>query len=86
MLVMVVWVVLGAVAALAMSSFMSGRGTGGNALVNLIAGVVGGFIGGYGGAFLWLTVMGPGPEFIFSMLAAGVLGAFAALVASKIAK
>lgn len=86
MLILIVWVVIGAVAALALSSFMSGQGRGGNSLVNLIAGAVGGFVGGYAGTFLWLMVMGPGPELIFSILAAGVAGAVAAFVAAKLVK
>lgn len=84
MLVLAAWAVIGAVAALALSSFMAGRGTGGSSLVNLIAGVVGGFVGGYAGAFLGPFLLGPGPEFIFSILMAGVTGAIAAIVASKI--
>jgi uncharacterized membrane protein YeaQ/YmgE (transglycosylase-associated protein family) len=86
MLMMIVWVVIGAVAALAVSSFMAGQGRGGSSLVNLIAGAVGGFIGGYAGIFLWLMAMGAGPEIIFSILAAGVTGAVAAFVAGKLVK
>ena len=80
------WVIIGAVAALAVSSFAAGRGGGGSMLVNLIAGAVGGFVGGYAGVFLGAAVLGPGPEFIFSMLTAGVAGAVAAFAASKLIK
>lgn len=84
MLVLAVWVVIGAVAALAVSSFMAGRGTGGSTLANLIAGVAGGFLGGYAGVFLGPFILGPGPEFIFSILTAGLTGAFAAFAAGKL--
>ena len=86
MLVLAAWVVTGAEAALAVSSFAAGRGGGGSMLVNLIAGAVGGFVGGYAGVFLGAAVLGPGPEFIFSMLMAGVAGAIAAFAATKLIK
>ena len=54
--------------------------------MNLIAGAAGGFVGGYAGVFIGPMFMGPGPEFIFSILTAGVVGALAALAVGKIVK
>lgn len=54
------WVIIGAAAAMALTSFLSGRGAGGSTIVNLIAGVVGGFIGGYVFLLLGPSVVGPG--------------------------
>jgi uncharacterized membrane protein YeaQ/YmgE (transglycosylase-associated protein family) len=80
------WLVVGAAVAIAMTSFLSGRGEGGSTLVNLIAGAVGGFVGGYVFLLLGPMVLGPGPEFIFSMLGAAVVSVVAALVAAKVVK
>ena len=55
-------------------------------VVNAVAGAVGGFIGGYVFLLLGPMVMGPGPEFIVSMLGAAVIAAVAAVVAAKVVK
>ena len=55
-------------------------------VVNAVAGAVGGFIGGYVFLLLGPMVLGPGPEFIFSMLGAAVIAAVAAVVAAKVVK
>ena len=80
------WLVIGVAVAIAMSSFLSGRGGGGSMVVNAVAGAVGGFIGGYVFLLLGPMVLGPGPEFIFSMLGAAVIAAVAAVAAAKVVK
>ena len=85
-MLILVWLVIGVGVAVAMTSFLSGRGNGGLMWVNAIAGAVGGFIGGYFFMLIGPMVLGPGPEFIFSMLGAAVLGAAAALVAARVVK
>lgn len=80
------WIIIGAAAAIALTSFLSGRGAAGSTVVNLIAGVVGGFVGGYAFLFLGAMIVGPGPDFLFSLLGAGVLSAGAVLLASRLFK
>lgn len=80
------WVIIGAGVAIALTSFLSGRGAGGSTAVNLIAGVVGGFVGGYVFLLLGPSVVGVGPDFLFSLLGAAVLAVAAVLIASKVVK
>ena len=80
------WLIIGVGVAVAMTSFLSGRGAGGSMLANAIAGAVGGFVGGYLFLLFGPMILGPGPEFIFSMLGAAVVAAVAALVAAKVVK
>lgn len=85
-MLMGVWLVIGAVVALAMGSFLSVRGSGGSTVVNLIVGVVGGFIGGYGGLVVGAMAVGSGPNLLVSLLAAAVLAAAGVLFSSKVVK
>lgn len=80
------WLIIGVGVAVAMTSFLSGRGNGGSMVVNAIAGAVGGFVGGYLFLLLGPMVLGSGPVFIISMLGAAVFSIVAALVAAKVVK
>lgn len=80
------WIIIGAAAAMALTSFLSGRGAAGSTVVNVIAGVVGGFIGGYVFLLLGPSIVGPGPDFLFSLLGAAVLAVASVLIASKVVK
>ena len=82
----IIWVIIGLAGAIALTSFLSGRGSGGSTVVNVIAGVVGGLMGGYSGMFAGALIIGPGPAFLFSFLGAAVLAAGAVLIASKVVK
>jgi len=80
------WIIIGAAAAMALTSFLSGRGAGGSTVVNLIAGVAGGFIGGYVFLLLGPSIVGEGPDFLFSLLGAAVVAVSSVLVASRLVK
>ena len=80
------WLIIGVGVGVAVTSFLSGRGAGGSMVANAIAGAVGGFVGGYLFLLIGPMVLGPGPEFIFSMLGAAVMAVVAALVASKVVR
>ena len=80
------WLVIGVGVAIAMTSFLSARGSGGSMVVNAIAGAVGGWIGGFVFLLFGPMLLGPGPEFIVSMLGAALVAGVLAFVASKLVK
>ena len=83
-MVMLVWLIVGAVAAIAFGSFMSGAGRESSLAWNAIAGAAGGFVGGYLFTMIAPALVGPGPESIVGFLGAAIVGAIAVMIVRAI--
>jgi len=81
----IIWVVIGGAVGAAVSSFMEGRGGSLNLAWSVVAGIVGALIGGFVFMLIGTSLVGPGPEFVVSFLAAAIL-AFIAVIAARAIK
>ena len=85
-MVILVWLIIGAVAAIAFGSFMAGAGRESSLIWNALAGAVGGFVGGYLFTLIGPAVLGPGPGFILGFLGAALVGAVAVMIVRAVKK
>ena len=84
-MIMLVWLIIGVVAAIAFGSFMAKAGRE-SSLWNAVAGAVGGFVGGY--LFTWIgpAILGPGPGFIVGFLGAAIVAVIAVMILRAVMK
>lgn len=85
-MIIIVWLIIGAAAAIAFGSFMGGAGRESSLAWNAGAGAVGGFVGGYVFSLIGPSVLGPGPGFILGFLGAAIVGALAVMIVRAIKK
>jgi uncharacterized membrane protein YeaQ/YmgE (transglycosylase-associated protein family) len=85
-MIIVVWLIIGIVAAIAFGSFMGGAGRESSFIWNAAAGAVGGFIGGYLFTMIAPSLVGPGPEAIVGFLGAAIVGAISVMVVRAVMK
>jgi uncharacterized membrane protein YeaQ/YmgE (transglycosylase-associated protein family) len=85
MFLIVMWLIIGAAAGGGMAWFMEDRG-GISQKLSILVGIVAGEIGGFVFMMYGAAIVGRGPEFIFSFLAAAVTAAVVVLLAGMIKK
>jgi uncharacterized membrane protein YeaQ/YmgE (transglycosylase-associated protein family) len=85
-MIMLVWLIIGAAAAVAFGSFMSGPGRESSLIWNAVAGAVGGFVGGFLFGMIGPAVLGPGPGFLLGFLGAAIVGALAVMIVRAVRK
>lgn len=81
-----IWLVIGGAIGAAISSFMEGRGGSLNLGWSVVAGIIGAVIGGFLFMQVGTRLVGEGPEFVVSFLAAAIVAFFAVLLARAIKK
>lgn len=82
----IIWVVIGGAVGAAISSFMEGRGGTLNLGWSVLVGIVGAMVGGFLFSLVGTSLVGPGPEFVVSFLAAAIVAFVAVLAARAIKK
>ena len=80
------WLLVGIAVAVMLGSFIARQGSGPPVTWNLAAGAVGGLIGGYLFMLISPSVVGPGPEFIVSLLGSAIVAAAAVFIVKSIKK
>jgi len=82
----IIWLVIGGAVGAAVSSFMEGRGGTLNLAWSAVAGIVGALVGGFLFSLVGTSLVGQGPEFVVSFLAAAIVAFVAVLLARAIKK
>lgn len=85
MFLIIMWLIIGAAAGGGMAWFMEDRG-GISQKWSILVGIVAGEIGGFVFMIFGTAIVGRGPEFIFSFLAAAITAAVAVLLAGMVKK
>ncbi|MFL6374810.1 MAG: GlsB/YeaQ/YmgE family stress response membrane protein [Pyrinomonadaceae bacterium] len=84
MLLILVWLIIGVGVGAAVTSFRSGAGNELSFPLGIIAGVVGAVIGAVAFAAIGRATVGEGPDFLVSLVGAGVVATVFVLIAHAI--
>ena len=82
----IIWLIIGGAIGAAVSSFMDGRGGTISLAWSVVAGIIGATLGGFVALKYGALIVGEGPEFIVSFVAAAVMAFIGVLLARALKK